>query len=79
MGKTAARLTRAEQDTHRREVELARRATSASRPELLKRVIEMSERVLAGEELEPADWTNARPEVVAHRERLLECIRKQQD
>lgn len=41
------------------------------RPALLASVIAKLDRVLAGEGLPPADWTNAPPEVVAHRDRLL--------
>lgn len=75
MGKHSARLARAEQDAHRREVELARRATSASRPALLDSVLAKADCALAGDVLPPADWTNAPGQVVAHRERLLEWLR----
>ena len=42
---------------------------------LLEGVMAKAEHVLAGGAAEPADWTNARPDVVAHRERLLEWVR----
>ena len=46
---------------------------------LLASVIAKAERALRGDAAEPADWTNARPDVVAHRERLLEWLERQQD
>ena len=42
---------------------------------LLASVMAKAERALRGDAAEPADWTNARPDVVAHRERLLEWVR----
>jgi len=46
---------------------------------LLEAVMAKAEHVLAGNAAEPADWTNARPDVVAHREGLLEWLERQQD
>ena len=46
---------------------------------LLASVMAKAEHVLAGGAAEPADWTNARPDVVAHREGLLEWLERQQD
>ena len=46
---------------------------------LLASVMAKAERALRGDAAEPADWTNARPDVVAHRERLLEWVERQQD
>lgn len=46
---------------------------------LLEGVMAKAERALRGDAAEPADWTNARPDVVAHRERLLEWVERQQD
>lgn len=46
-------------------------AATGDRPALLASVIEKLDRVCLGEELPPADWTNAPPEVKAHRDRLL--------
>ena len=71
MVKHSARLARAEQ----RVVELSRRATRTSRPALLESVLAKADCALAGDVLEPADWTNAPAPVVAHRERLLEWLR----
>ena len=61
-----------------RVVGLSRRAVDTTRPALLESVLAKAERALRGEALEPADWTNARPDVVAHRERLLEWARTKQ-
>ena len=46
---------------------------------LLASVIAKAERALRGDAAEPADWTNARADVVAHREGLLEWLERQQD
>ena len=46
---------------------------------LLASVMAKAERALRGDAAEPADWTNARPDVVAHREGLLEWLERQQD
>ena len=46
---------------------------------LLASVMAKAERALRGDAAEPADWTNARPDVVAHREGLLKWLERQQD
>jgi hypothetical protein len=46
---------------------------------LLASVMAKAERALRGDAAEPVDWTNARPDVVAHREGLLEWLERQQD
>lgn len=71
MTKNRTKLERMEQ----RVVELSQRATDISRPARLESVLAKAEQVLRGEVLEPADWTNARPDVAAHREKLLEWLR----
>ena len=61
----------------------ARRAgglpTTTERAALLACVLAKAERALAGECLQPADWTNAPQAVAAHRERLLEWVRTKRD
>ena len=71
---TAARLERLEQLA----VERPRVVWTPSAA-LLASVMAKAERALRGDAAEPADWTNARPDVVAHRERLLEWLERQQD
>lgn len=44
---------------------------------LLDSIIAKAERALAGDIGAPADWTNAPAALVAHRERLLEWVLKQ--
>ena len=71
---TAARLERLEQLA----VERPRVVWTPSAA-LLASVMAKAERALRGDAAEPADWTNARPDVVAHREGLLEWLERQQD
>lgn len=51
-----------------------RRAAMTSRPALLDSIRAKLDRVERGEVLEPTDWTNAPPDVVAHRDKLLEWL-----
>ena len=71
---TAARLERLE----RLAVERPLRVWTPSAA-LLASVIAKAERALRGDAAEPVDWTNARPDVVAHREGLLKWLERQQD
>jgi hypothetical protein len=59
----------------RRLERLAPRVVWTPSAALLASVMAKAERALDGRAAEPADWTNARPDVVAHRERLLEWVR----
>ena len=63
----------------RRLEQLAPRVVWTPSAALLASVMAKAEHVLAGGAAEPADWTNARPDVVAHREGLLEWLERQQD
>ena len=63
----------------RRLERLAPRVVWTPSAALLASVIAKAERALRGDAAEPADWTNARPDVVAHREGLLEWLERQQD
>ena len=63
----------------RRLERLAPRVVWTPSAALLASVMAKAERALDGRAAEPADWTNARPDVVAHRERLLEWVERQQD
>ena len=63
----------------RRLERLAPRVVWTPSAALLASVMAKAERALRGDAAEPADWTNARPDVVAHRERLLEWVERQQD
>ena len=58
---------------------LAPRAVWTPSAALLASVMAKAEHVLAGGAAEPADWTQARPDVAAHRERLLEWVERQHD
>ena len=59
----------------RRAAKLSRRVVWTPSAALVEGILAKAERALRGDVLEPADWTNARPDVVAHRERLLEWVR----
>ena len=63
----------------RRLERLAPRVVWTPSAALLASVMAKAERALDGRAAEPADWTNARPDVVAHRERLLAWVERQQD
>ena len=63
----------------RRLERLAPRVVWTPSAALLASVMAKAERALDGRAAEPADWTNARPDVVAHREGLLEWLERQQD
>ena len=60
-------------------VELPLRVWTTPSAALLASVMAKAERALRCDAAEPADWTNARPDVVAHREGLLEWVERQQD
>ena len=68
MTKTRTRLERLERAA-------PRQVATLDRLTLLDAIVAKSERVLAGDAAEPADWTNAPAALVAHRERLLEWVR----
>jgi len=63
----------------RRLERLAPRAGWTPGAALLASVMAKAERALDGRAAEPADWAKARPDVVAHRERLLAWVERQQD
>ncbi len=50
------------------------RTTDKARPALLAGVLAKAEQVLRGDVLEPASHQDAKPDIVAHRERLLAWV-----
>ena len=74
MSRAAARVARAEQLIAQR---TARTPGADELAALLDGVLAKAERALAGDIGAPADWTNVRAEIVAHRWRLLQWVLKQ--
>ena len=74
MSRAAARVARAEQLIAQR---TARTPGADERAARLACVLEKVERALAGDVGAPADWTNVRADIVAHRQGVLEWVLKQ--
>lgn len=74
MSRAAARVARAEQMIAQR---TARTPGADERAARLACVLAKVERALAGDVGAPADWTNVRADVAAHRRRLLSWVLRQ--